>query len=224
MTCRQIATGSSIVEIQPLGLEPEKSAEGFPLNLQINESEWPWDFDEERAMPVLEDEGECHLDIIRDGSGEMLVCMAPHMQDHLFKDFEKVEDLTVSEVIREVIRGNGQDTSDLPRSDLLSDLKEGQRVDSDLEALIDYLVNKEEPSENNLVAASPAAKYYWINRELFTMEDNLVWRKVKYQNQPKRVVIVRDMQSLVFEMCGRTPRGKSHYCKGQGKVFLVRDE
>ena len=96
----------------------------------------------------------------------------PHMQDHLFKDFEEAEDLTVSEVIR----GNGQDTTNLPRSDLLSDLKEGQQVDSDLEALIDYLVNKEEPSQKNLVAASPAAKYYWINRELFTMEDNLVWR------------------------------------------------
>ena len=37
----------------------------------------------------------------------------------------------MSEVIREVIRGKGQDTSDLPRSDLLSDLKEGQRVDPD---------------------------------------------------------------------------------------------
>ena len=205
LTCRQIATGSSIVEIQPLGLEPEKSAEGLQLNLQINESEWPWDFNEERAMPVLEDEGECHLDIIRDGSGEMLVCMAHHMQDHLFKDFEEAEDLTVSEVIREVIRGKGQDTSDLPRSDLLSDLKEGQRVDPDLEALIDYLENKEEPSENNLVAASPAAKYYWINRELFTMEDNLVWRKAKYQNQPKRVVIPRDMQNLVLEMCHDIP-------------------
>ena len=104
----------------------------------------------------------------------------------------------MSEVIREVIRGNEQDTSDLPRSDLLSDLKEGQRVELDLEALIDYLVNKEEPSENYLVAACPAAKYYWINRELFTMEDNLVWRKAKYQNQPKRVVIPRDMQNLVF--------------------------
>ena len=145
LTCRQIATGFSIVEIQPLGLGPEKSAEGFPLNLQITESEWPWDFDEERSMPVQENEGECHLDIIRDGPGEMLVCMAPNMQDHLFKDFEEAEDRFVSEVIREVIRRNGQDTSDLPRSDLLSDLKEGQQVDSDLEALIDYLVNKEEP-------------------------------------------------------------------------------
>ena len=75
----------------------------------------------------------------------------------------------MSEVIREVIRGYGQDTSHLPRFDLLSDLKEGQQVDSDLEAIIDYLVNKEEPSENNLVAASPAAKYYWINRDLFTL-------------------------------------------------------
>ena len=89
LTCRQIAVGSSIVEIQPLGLEPEKSAEGFSLNLQITESEWPWDFDEERAMPSPEIEGECHLDIIRDGPGEMLVCMPPppppHMQDHLFR-------------------------------------------------------------------------------------------------------------------------------------------
>ena len=57
----------------------------------------------------------------------------------------------------------------------------------------------EEPTENSLMAASPAAKYYWINKDLLTVEGDLVWRIDK--DQPKRVVIPESFQSMVLEMC-----------------------
>ena len=82
------------------------------------------------------------------------------------------------------------DSSDLPmlsevtpwnptdKTNLLDDLKDEQQEDPDLEPLRRYLFSKEEPSENSLVAARPAAKYYWINRDLF-LEEGLVWRRSK---------------------------------------------
>ena len=205
LSCRQVAL-DSIFKVLPDSsatsrLEVENEAEKFLASWLIDGSDWPWDpGDEHSDKPVPEDGGECHIDLIRDSTGEMLVCRAPHMQDSLLdEDSDEMVDsaiLSVSEV-----RSGSQPT----KTNLLDDLKEEQMFDDDMGFLMKYLFQQEEPSENSLMAASPAAKFYWINKELFTVEGDLVWRIAKYKDQPKRVVIPESLQSMVMEMCHDIP-------------------
>ena len=123
------------------------------------------------------------------------------MHDSLLdEEPEDVVDSTDLPMVSEVTPGNPPD-----KTDLLDDLKNEQQEDADLEPLRRYLLSKEETSENSLAAASPAAKYYWINRDLFILEGDLVWRRSKYKDQTRRVVIPGTLQSIVLEMCHNIP-------------------
>ena len=205
LTCRQVAVESTIIEAQSastMGLEAQHETMTFRKGLETVECLWPWDPDDRKAeQSCLEHDGEGHIDLIGDSTGEMLVCRAPHMHDSLLdEEPEDVVDSTDLPMVSEVTPGNPPD-----KTDLLDDLKNEQQEDADLEPLRRYLLSKEETSENSLAAASPAAKYYWINRDLFILEGGLVWRRSKYKDQTRRVVIPGTLQSIVLEMCHNIP-------------------
>ncbi len=51
-----------------------------------------------------------------------------------------------------------------------------QRKDSDLDIIIAWLESGTVPAEGTLFSSSPAAKYYWLNKELYTLEGAILKR------------------------------------------------
>jgi transposase InsO family protein len=59
------------------------------------------------------------------------------------------------------------------------ELANRQAMDPDLRMLLAWLGGKEEPTEGELLLTSPAVKAYWVNREFFCLDHNVLWRKRK---------------------------------------------
>jgi hypothetical protein len=57
------------------------------------------------------------------------------------------------------------------------DLKEAQAKDKDLAIIIRWLSAKEIPEEGVLFLASPEAKFYWLNKELFHLTGGVLFKK-----------------------------------------------
>ena len=133
----------------------------------------------------------------------MSVCRSPHSQEAgiLEEEIQIFPNLTFT-----YRAGVSQVNSDDPVKDNLGDqLKEEQQKDPDLKFLTEWFTRKEEPLENILFAASPAAKYYFIKRDLFCLEDGFIWRKPKHENQEKRLVVPESLKELVLNLCHDIP-------------------
>lgn len=119
-------------------------------------------------------------------------------------DSDLEEDLHHTSIVFENTPGSVKEVSITSSNSTTWDLatekvKQCQASDSDLEFLISWLTQQEEPREGELFIASPAAKFYWINRTSFVMSQELIWQK-----NPK----TRDLWLLVPVF------------KGRGAVFL----
>ena len=194
LTCRQMAV-ESVVE-GPINSEEQDQA--AVQELKDVERVWPWEIEDHCDQP--EDFGECHLDLIKQEDGDITILCCPHMEDVCLQD-EEVDAGVNSEPGR-----ISQVSTNCP-PDLINQVREGLKTDKDLETLCKWLVDKEgvEPEKHILVSASPAAKFYWINKELFYLEDDLLWKRPKFEYQPKRLVIPDSLRELVMEMCHEIP-------------------
>ena len=47
--------------------------------------------------------------------------------------------------------------------------------------VIQWLKTQEEPDQGIVFLASPEAKYYWLNKEMFTLIDSVLFRQKKVQ-------------------------------------------
>ena len=67
---------------------------------------------------------------------------------------------------------------------------QAQEADSELRFVRNYLLRGDTPSEEALALASPEAKYYWINKELFQLKQGLLCR-MKLEDMDVELVIPR---------------------------------
>ena len=164
----------------------------------MEEIRWPWD-PGDIGLEFPEEEGECHIDLVREETGSLTICKYPHLQDAIVEneadqDSDKLDPPRVSQVSSDLSEEN----------DLLSRLQKEQEADPDLQSLRNWLTDKVVPAEKVLLSISPAGKYYWINRDLFCIEDQLIFRKPKY-DETKRLVIPNALQDLVLNLCHDIP-------------------
>ncbi len=83
------------------------------------------------------------------------------------------------------------------------DTVKDQKKDPDLKVLRDWLINQSIPAPQDLQLASPAEKYYWINRESFQLKTNVVWKSS--EEGKLLLVIPRAMQQAVLSACHDPP-------------------
>ena len=57
------------------------------------------------------------------------------------------------------------------------ELMEGQAKDEDLCIILDWLLTEKVPEQETLFLSSPESKYYWLNKELFTLIDGVLFRR-----------------------------------------------
>ena len=57
------------------------------------------------------------------------------------------------------------------------EIREKQNKDSDLQIILAWLEKGEEPEEGTVFSASPASKYYWINKEVFEIVQGTLCKK-----------------------------------------------
>ena len=80
-----------------------------------------------------------------------------------------------------------------------------QQTDIDFKFVISWLQNQEYPSECDLSLSSPAAKNYWINRELYELDDNgVLWRKPTDQGKAT-LMVPKSMRNEVLALCHDVP-------------------
>jgi hypothetical protein len=93
-----------------------------------------------------------------------------------------------------VIRAlDGPDGGSLSFVDLSpEEMRESQQRDPDLSSFCQWLAADEEPDEGDLFLASPALKYFWITRALFTKDDDQVlWKLTGEEESEDRLLVVR---------------------------------
>ena len=199
LTCRQVAAESIITDGSSLTDQQIDSVyREIITDLADEERRWPWDPGEE-GRDYSEEDSCCHLDVVRESSGSLTVHSSPHIQD------KSTEGEEIEAGVNSVQASTSQLVADGP-ANLLDDLREEQQKDINLSFLWEWLVNKKEVEATNpLMAASPAAKYYWINRELFSYDDHLIWRRQKHEGQSRRLVIPSKLQEVVMDLCHCIP-------------------
>ena len=72
--------------------------------------------------------------------------------------------------------------------------------------VIQWLKTQEEPDQGIVFLASPEAKYYWLNKEMFTLIDSVLFRQ-------KKVQVVKDQEKAQSEK--RFPLQKTEVGKNQ---------
>lgn len=156
LSCCQLTVESIFEEVEAReenACDSRKVKENFVQQLKISNMLWPWDPGGEE-LDVSEPNS--HLDLVQEASGEMSISLSPHSQDaHTVEELEILQS-TASSCEADVL----QVISDEQINDNLgAKLKEELQTDPDLKFLKEWFINKEEPPENILFAASPAAKY-----------------------------------------------------------------
>ena len=68
------------------------------------------------------------------------------------------------------------------------DLSKKQSEDKDLEIILAWLTSGTIPDEGSLFLSSPESKYFWINKDLFHLEDGVLFRK-KLDSEDLELVI-----------------------------------
>ena len=86
------------------------------------------------------------------------------------------------------------------------DICTAQTADKNLTFLVRWLKTQELPSENDLFRSSPAAKHYWINRNLYCLDDNeVLWRKGIENSDDLYLVIPPTITKEVMGLCHDIP-------------------
>ncbi|CAG2204992.1 DDI1 [Mytilus edulis] len=94
-------------------------------------------------------------------------------------------------------------------------LRDYQSKDPDLELILVWLRDKTEPSEATIFRCSPIAKKYWINKDMFYLDDNGILRNLDKKDRTPRLVVPRDLveQSGTKSLCRFDTRAGGHYGK-----------
>ena len=84
------------------------------------------------------------------------------------------------------------------------DLKQAQEKDESLRLILEWVKSQKEPTEKELFIASPAAKSYWLNKELFLLIDGVLFRK-KDELDDVVLIVPKKLQTDAIELCHNVP-------------------
>ena len=114
---------------------------------------------------------------------------APCISNHLQIDMnQEIPEITVYS-----LSANG---------DVTTDFHAEQGKDADLKILIAWFTQTTSPTEAELFLASPTAKYYWLNKDLFEFRNGILW---EHQGRRRRLVVPMVMQPHILEACHNLP-------------------
>jgi transposase InsO family protein len=80
----------------------------------------------------------------------------------------------------------------------IEDLVEAQAKEPDFKFILDWLKHQTMPSEADEARSCPAARFYYHNRQLFTLIDGVIYY-LDPKNDNYRLLLPRDLRSLVFK-------------------------
>ncbi len=78
------------------------------------------------------------------------------------------------------------------------DLIDEQAKYNDLQVLLEWLNNFVVPGQDTLFLSSPAVKSYWLNKELFTLIDGVLFRN-RPDSDEKDLVLPSSLRKVAFE-------------------------
>jgi hypothetical protein len=84
------------------------------------------------------------------------------------------------------------------------EMKDQQRVDSELAWVVRWRETGEEPTEGELFIGDSGRKYYWVNREVFVLEKGILWRRGG-EGKPARRVVPKKFREQVVKLCHDPP-------------------
>ena len=88
----------------------------------------------------------------------------------------------------------------------IDEIKEAQERDPDLQLILKWFKDKTKPTDNELFLASPATKSFWINRNMFFVDDNGILRNIpKKEGNQKRLVVPVTLRQTVLEFSHELP-------------------
>ena len=65
-------------------------------------------------------------------------------------------------------------------------------------------MHRKEPPEGVMMLASPAEKYYWINKNVFLLRDDIIWRKSP-ETDNEVLLIPKPMRKELIELNHKIP-------------------
>ncbi len=80
----------------------------------------------------------------------------------------------------------------------LQNLVDAQARESEFQFILEWLTNRAIPGEADLFRASPATKYYWLNKERFVMIDGVIYLMDKV-TEDKMLLLPREMRELALQ-------------------------
>jgi len=93
------------------------------------------------------------------------------------------------------------------------ELQTAQRRDINLQIILDWLLENKAPDEGVLFLSSPEAKYFWINKEMFSLKYNVLYRS-KEDSPDLELVIPQELKEQAIRWHHDTffgpPRGSTH--------------
>ena len=90
-------------------------------------------------------------------------------------------------------------------------LRDFQSKDPDLEINLIWLRDNEEPSEATIFRCSQRAKKYWLNKEIFFIDESGLLRNLDKHSSKPRLVIPRDLTEEIMSLCHDIP-SSGHQC------------
>ena len=87
------------------------------------------------------------------------------------------------------------------------EMRESQQRDPDLSLFCQWSAADTEPDEGDLFLASPALKYLWLNRAMFTTdEDQVLWKLTGEEESEDRLLVVpKELREEVLRLCHDVP-------------------
>jgi transposase InsO family protein len=86
----------------------------------------------------------------------------------------------------------------------MEDLQEAQAEDVDLQMLLAWLKDGTEPTQGALFRTSPAAKFYWINKALFELIEEIIFKK-RTNTLDMDLVMPISLRKSALESCHDLP-------------------
>ena len=103
------------------------------------------------------------------------------------------------------VKATGRETTFAGLEYSAEDLIKFQDQDPDLELILYFLRNKEDPSEDTIFRCGPAAKKYWVNREMFFLDEEGILRNLAKKDGHTRLVVPKNLVEEVLSMCHDLP-------------------
>ena len=132
-------------------------------------------------------------------------CTRAHLQWHAF--FQEVDDVIPLAGTAMATNQNPHIASVQRQAQWLDvcpkeNLQSEQAADQVVAPLYNWLKNGISPTQGDIAVSSPAAKFLWINKEMFIIEDGVIYKK---EGEKKLVLVPKVLQEKIMHLCHNIP-------------------